>query len=245
MTKPFAFRVAAKLDAAACAGPDALRSGCRLELRAAGAEGAETLVQAGPCPRLDLAVALHGLVPRGLEVLEPGVGLLDLEQFLGFANRPGEGVVVIVHGPDSRTRTGRRCTLPPAVPDERYERGWERLRELAGEHGERVIEGVRDVSPDLARYVVEFGYGDVYTRPGLDDRTRQLAAISALTALGGAEPQLEYHIGIALNVGVEPREIVETIVHLAPFLGFARTLNAARSAKRVFAARGVSPAGES
>ena len=59
-----------------------------------------------------------------------------------------------------------------------------------------------DVSPDLARYVVEFGYGDVYTRPGLDDRTRQLAAISALTALGGAEAQLEYHIGIALNVGV-------------------------------------------
>ena len=80
-------------------------------------------------------------------------------------------------------------------------------------------------------------------RDGLDDRTRQLAAISALTALGGAEPQLEYHIGIALNVGVEPGEIVETIIHLAPFLGFARTLNAARSAKRVFAARGVSPPG--
>ena len=45
--------------------------------------------------------------------------------------------------------------------DDRYEQGWERLRELAGEHGERVIEGVRDVSPDLARYVVEFGYGDM------------------------------------------------------------------------------------
>jgi 4-carboxymuconolactone decarboxylase len=102
-----------------------------------------------------------------------------------------------------------------------------------------VIEGVRDVAPDLAQYVVEFGYGDVYSRAGLDDRTRQLAAIAALTALGGAEPQLEYHIGIALNVGVEPREIVETIIHLAPFVGFARTLNAARSAKRVFAARGI------
>jgi 4-carboxymuconolactone decarboxylase len=127
------------------------------------------------------------------------------------------------------------------VADDRYDRGWERLRELAGEQGERAIEGVRDVSPDLARYVVEFGYGDVYRRQGLDDRTRQLAAISALTALGGAEPQLEYHIGIALNVGIEPREIVETIIHLAPFLGFARTLNAARSAKRVFAARGIPP----
>ena len=127
------------------------------------------------------------------------------------------------------------------MADDRYERGWERLRELAGEHGERAIEGVRDVAPDLARYVVEFGYGDVYSRPGLDDRARQLTAIAALAALGGAEPQLEYHIGIALNVGVEPSEIVEAIVHLAPFLGFARTLNAARSAKRVFAARGVTP----
>jgi len=125
------------------------------------------------------------------------------------------------------------------VTDDRYERGWERLRELAGEQGERAIEGVRDVAPDLARYVVEFGYGDVYSRPGLDDRSRQVAAISALAALGGAEPQLEYHIGIALNVGLEPYEIVETVIHLAPFIGFARTLNAARSVKRVFAARGV------
>src|SRR2546421_356379 len=125
------------------------------------------------------------------------------------------------------------------MTDARYEQGWERLRELAGEQGERVIEGVRDVAPDLARYVVEFGYGDIYSRSGLDDRARQLTGIAALAALGGAEPQLEYHIGIALNVGVEPGEIVETIIHLAPFVGFARTLNAARSAKRVFAARGL------
>ena len=126
------------------------------------------------------------------------------------------------------------------MTDERYERGWEKLQELAGKDGERVVETVRELSPDLARLVVEFGYGDIYSRPGLDDRTRQLTAIAALTALGGAEPQLEYHIGIALNVGVEPREIMETIVHMAPFVGFARTLNAARSAKRVFAARGIS-----
>jgi 4-carboxymuconolactone decarboxylase len=126
------------------------------------------------------------------------------------------------------------------MSNDRYERGWERLRELAGDHGERVVEGIRDVAPDLARYVVEFGYGDVYSRAGLDDRTRQLTAISALTAMGGAEPQLEYHIAIALNVGVHPGEIVETIVHLAPFVGFARALNAARSVRRVFASRGAS-----
>jgi 4-carboxymuconolactone decarboxylase len=123
--------------------------------------------------------------------------------------------------------------------EDRYERGWKRLQELAGDHGEKVIEGVADVSPDLARYVVEFGYGDVYSRPALDNHPRQLIAISALAAMGGADAQLEYHIGIALNVGVPPVEIVETVVFLAPFVGFARALNAARSVKRVFAARGV------
>lgn len=126
-----------------------------------------------------------------------------------------------------------------SVDDERFERGTARLDELAGVHGERAMDVVREVSPDLARYVVEFGYGDIYSRPTLDDRTRQLAAISALAAMGGAEPQLEYHIGIALNVGVNPGEIVESVVFLAPFVGFARALNAIRSVRRVFAARGV------
>src|SRR5262249_34750166 len=144
-----------------------------------------------------------------------------------------------IMGRDGRTRTGQKGER---MSDDRYERGWARLTELAGPQGERVIEGLKGVAPDLARYVVEFGYGDVYSRSGLGDRERQLIAIGTLTALGGAEPQLEYHIGIALNVGVRPGEIVETIVHCTPFVGFARTLNAARSAKRVFAARGVSPA---
>ena len=125
------------------------------------------------------------------------------------------------------------------MSDERYERGLKRLDELAGAQGGRVVDAVREVSPDLARYIVEFGYGDIYTRPGLDGRTRQLAAISALAAIGGAEPQLEYHIGIALNVGVDPAEIVETIVFLSPFVGFARTINATRCVRRVFTARDV------
>jgi 4-carboxymuconolactone decarboxylase len=123
------------------------------------------------------------------------------------------------------------------LSDDRYQQGLERLRELTGDHGDKVMAGIEEVSPDLARYVVEFGYGDIYTRPALDDQARQLAAISALSAIGGAEPQLEYHIGIALNVGVEPGRIVETVVFLSPFIGFARTLNAVRSVKRVFASR--------
>jgi 4-carboxymuconolactone decarboxylase len=125
------------------------------------------------------------------------------------------------------------------MADDRYERGREMLSRLAGEKGDRMLAGLEELTPDLARLVVEFGYGDVYTRGVLDLRQRQLAAISALTALGGAEPQLEYHVGIALNVGVTPEEIVETVIHCTPFVGFARALNAARAVRRAFHARGV------
>lgn len=124
------------------------------------------------------------------------------------------------------------------MSDDRYERGWARLEELAGRQGTRVVEGLHEVAPDLARYVVELGYGQVYSRGRLDDRTRQPVAVSALAALGGADAQLEYHIAVALNVGVTPQEIVDTVTHLAPFVGVPRALNAARAAKQVFAAGG-------
>jgi 4-carboxymuconolactone decarboxylase len=129
-----------------------------------------------------------------------------------------------------------------ATPEnDRFERGWKRLMEVDGEAGRRVVDGLRDVAPDLARYVIEFGFGDVYSRPGLDLRQRQLVTIAALTTMGGAEPQLEVHINAALNVGLTAAEVVEAIMHCAPYTGFPRVLNATFVAKRVFAERGVTP----
>jgi 4-carboxymuconolactone decarboxylase len=124
---------------------------------------------------------------------------------------------------------------------ERFQRGWDRLMEVDAEGGARVVESLQDVAPDLGRYVVEFAYGEIYQRPGLDLRQRQLVTISALTALGGVEPQLEVHINAGLNVGLNPREVVETILHCIPYTGFPRVLNAILVAKRVFEERGVSP----
>jgi 4-carboxymuconolactone decarboxylase len=129
--------------------------------------------------------------------------------------------------------------------NERFERGWRRLVEVDAEGGERVIESLRDVAPDLGRYVVEFAYGEIYRRPALDLRQRQLVTISALTTLGGAEPQLEVHVNAGLNVGLTAREVVEAILHCIPYTGFPRVLNAIFVAKRVFEQRGVDPlAGE-
>jgi 4-carboxymuconolactone decarboxylase len=127
------------------------------------------------------------------------------------------------------------------IQDERFRRGWERLQEVDAESGERVIDSLQDVAPDLGRYVVEFAYGDIYGRPALDLRQRQLITIAALTALGGAERQLDVHVNAALNVGLTAEEVVEALLHCLPYAGFPRVLNAIFVVQRVFAERGVSP----
>jgi 4-carboxymuconolactone decarboxylase len=125
--------------------------------------------------------------------------------------------------------------------DERYTRGTRRLAEVDGEGGQRVVDALKDVAPDLARYVIEFGFGDVYSRQGLDLRTRELATVAGLAALGHAQPQLEVHVNGALNVGCTPAEVVEVIIQMALYAGFPAALNAAFTAKRVFAERGLLP----
>jgi 4-carboxymuconolactone decarboxylase len=124
---------------------------------------------------------------------------------------------------------------------ERFRRGWQRLMEVDAEGGERVVESLENIAPDLGRYVVEFAYGEIYQRPALDLRQRQLVTIAALTTLGGAEPQLEFHVNAGLNVGLTAREVVEAILHCIPYTGFPRVLNAILAAKRVFEERDVDP----
>lgn len=119
--------------------------------------------------------------------------------------------------------------------ENRYERGWEKLREIDGEVGESVVQSLQDIAPDFARYLIEFPFGDIYSRPGLDLKSREIAVIAALTALGNATPQLKVHIQGALNVGVSPDEIVETIMQMAVYAGFPAALNGLAVAKEVFA----------
>jgi len=122
---------------------------------------------------------------------------------------------------------------------ERYRRGWERLKQIDGEAGERVIESLEAVAPDLARYVIEFPFGDIYSRPGLDLKSRELATVAALTALGTARPQLKVHIHGALNVGCTREEVVEVIMQMAVYAGFPAALNGMAAAAEVFEERGA------
>ena len=124
--------------------------------------------------------------------------------------------------------------------EERYERGWEKLMTIDGEGGQRVIESLADIAPDLGKYIIEFAFGDIYSREGLDFKQRQLVTLASLTTQGGCEPQLQVHLHASLNVGLSPREIIEAIMQCVPYTGFPRVLNAVFAAKRVFQERGVS-----
>lgn len=119
--------------------------------------------------------------------------------------------------------------------ENRYERGLAKLREIDGEIGERVVESLADIAPDFARYLIEFPFGDIYSRPGLDLRSREIAVVAALTAMGNAAPQLKVHIQAALNVGVTREEVVETIMQMAVYAGFPAALNGLTAAREVFA----------
>jgi 4-carboxymuconolactone decarboxylase len=117
----------------------------------------------------------------------------------------------------------------------RYEQGLAKLREIDGAAGVRVVDSLRDIAPDFARYLIEFPFGDIYSRPGLDLKSREIAVVAALSALGNAAPQLEVHIQGALNVGVTRSEIVEVIMQMTVYAGFPAALNALTVAKVVFA----------
>ncbi|BBB58556.1 4-carboxymuconolactone decarboxylase [Undibacterium sp. KW1] len=120
--------------------------------------------------------------------------------------------------------------------NERYQRGWEKLREIDGDAGEKVIAALADIAPDFARYLIEFPFGDIYSRPQLDLKSREIAVVAALTALGNAIPQLKVHIQAALNVGCTREEVTEVIMQMAVYAGFPAALNGLFAAKEVFAA---------
>ena len=117
----------------------------------------------------------------------------------------------------------------------RFTTGQEMLQRVDGKGGDAVVNSLKDIAPDFARYLIEFPFGDIYARPGLDLRSREIATIAALTALGNAAPQLKVHIAAGLNVGLTQEEITEVIMQMAVYAGFPAALNGLFAAKEVFA----------
>jgi len=127
------------------------------------------------------------------------------------------------------------------MESERMTTGREQLKRLNPKAEAALHAALDDIAPEMVEMVVAFGYGDIYARPGLETRDRQVATIAALAALGNAEPQLAFHIDGGLNAGLTPQEIVETLYVTTVFAGFPAGLNALAVARRVFETRGVKP----
>ena len=125
--------------------------------------------------------------------------------------------------------------------DERFAHGLDVLDSVDGEAGANVIASLAGIAPELAHQIVAWGFGEIYARPGLAPRDRQLVTLGMLAALGGCEPQLRVHVGAALNVGLTAEQILEALLHSSVYCGFPRALNAVFAAKTVFEQRGLDP----
>lgn len=120
---------------------------------------------------------------------------------------------------------------------DRFNAGWEKLKEIDGEAGEKVINSLKDISPDLGKFIIEYAFGDIYTREGLDLKSKEIAVVAALTAMGTAQPQLKVHINGALNTGSSINELKEVILQMSVYSGFPSSINAMNALKEVLKER--------
>lgn len=129
--------------------------------------------------------------------------------------------------------------------NDRHALGLDVMKRLAGGDSSALhaeVTSLDDVAPDLSRFVIDFCFGEVYSRPGLEPQRRHLVTLTSLMTLGGCDTQLRVHVGLALNVGVPPQEIVETALHVCVYAGFARGVSAIRTIQSVFRERGLTSA---
>ena len=121
----------------------------------------------------------------------------------------------------------------------RLDKGLAQLQAIDGEAGQKVIDSLANIAPDLGKFIIEFAFGDIYTRGELNLQERELITLSSLLTAGGCEPQLTVHIHAALNVGIAPQKVIESFMQCIPYVGFPRVLNAVFAAKKVFEERKI------
>jgi 4-carboxymuconolactone decarboxylase len=124
------------------------------------------------------------------------------------------------------------------IKSTRYQKGKELLQKNRPDEYQNIIEGLGKFCPELGDFLLEFVYGDIWSRsyqdnPIITAKTRVLITISCLASLG-KEPQLKSHIKGAFNIGCTRDEIIETLLHLCIYAGFPVTINAIKIAQEVF-----------
>lgn len=121
--------------------------------------------------------------------------------------------------------------------EDRLQRGLKKLHEVDGKAGEDVINNMNDIFPDFVKYMIEYVFGDIYARNILDLKSKEMAVVAALTAMGNAKPQLKVHLNGALNVGCTINEMKEIILQISAYAGFPTSINAIDELKNVLKER--------
>ena len=123
------------------------------------------------------------------------------------------------------------------MTENKYDVGFNKFKNIYGGLGISVLQNVNQTSPDMAKYIIEFAFGEIYSRKGLDIKSREIVSISSLLTLGNAVPQLKSHIHGALNIGCTRDEILEIVIQILLYSGFPNALNGLQTVKEVFEER--------
>lgn len=190
----------------------------------------------------------HLMISDWVEVPVKGIGkiwIYDLEAQTSQAYFTSESIADIYYNPVSQ-----KIYIPQMLhskviivdkndlkSSERYQLGWEKMKEVDGEAGDKLVRNFKDISPDLGNFIIEYAFGDIYTRNGLDLKSKEIAALSGLIALGNASPQVRLHINGVLNTGSTISEVKEVILQMSVYSGFPSSINAMNALKEVLAER--------
>jgi 4-carboxymuconolactone decarboxylase len=123
------------------------------------------------------------------------------------------------------------------MKSERYKKGMEKIIEMEGHIGKDVVKMMNEISPDFTTYLIEFVFGDIYSRPGLDIKIKEIITLASMATMGTAPLQVKVHINTALNLGCTEKEIIEILLQIIPSAGMVNTMNALLIAKEVFEER--------
>ena len=116
----------------------------------------------------------------------------------------------------------------------KYNEGMKEMRKHFGKVADSWIASIREISPEFAKVNIEFPFGELYTRNVLDDKTRELCTIAALTVQGFALPELKVHTQGALNSDATQEEILEVVTQMIAYCGFPASTNALKAVQEVF-----------
>jgi 4-carboxymuconolactone decarboxylase len=121
------------------------------------------------------------------------------------------------------------------VTDESYDAGMRVRREVLGdEHVDRAVDGTTEFTEPFQEFITRYAWGGVWSRDGLDRRTRSAITLAVLTALG-REHELELHVRAAVRNGLSEQEIAEVLLHTAIYAGVPAANAAFAVAERVLA----------